>query len=251
MLKQIVKDREKLLVGNELSDVHCHLDMFKDPFVIAKDALFGGVSIIITAGGSEASSLSAVKMADGDNVFAVIGIDPQNAANDAGFVDQLPGIIKSNRRVVGIGEIGLDYSMGIDREIQVGVFERQIEIAKSLDVPIVVHSRKAISEVAELVKAHGVKKAVFHFFEGDENMASDLADLGYLISIPPIESSRRKRVINKLSIDSIVVETDSPAVGKSPLDVIKVVELVSEIKGIPFNETSMRITHNVKKLFSI
>ena len=92
---------------------------------------------------------------------------------------------------------------------------------------------------------------MFHFFEGDEAKASELAELGYLISIPPIESSRRKRVINELSIDSIAVETDSPVVGKSPLDVIRIVEWIAEIKGISFDDASMRITQNVKKLFSL
>ncbi len=251
MLKQLASSKESLLVGNELVDAHCHLDLFPEPLIASKDARFGGVSLIITAGGSKASSLAAIKMADGELVFAVIGIDPQGAQADSGFVDQIAALVKSHKNIVGIGEVGLDRKVGADMKLQMKVFEEQIDIAKSLNVPIVVHSRGAIDEVMATVKKHGVKKAMFHFFEGDENMARSLADMGYLLSIPPIESPRRRRVINALDIDSIAVETDPPAVGKSPLDVIKIVEWIAEIKGIPFNEASLRITQNVKKLFSL
>ncbi len=251
MLKQLVKGNEASLLGNELVDAHCHLDMFSDPLVVQKDAQFGGVGLIITAGGSRASSLAAIKVSDGERVFAVIGIDPQGIAKDSDFVEEIEKLVKSDRKIVGIGEIGLDYKVGPEKELQKKVFEKQIEIAKSLDIPIVVHSRGAMDDVIRIVKDHGVRKAMFHFFEGSEAQAKELAALGYLISIPPEESSRRKRVINALGINSISVETDSPVVGKSPLDVIKVIEWISAIKGVPFGEASMRITENVKKLFSL
>ncbi len=251
MLSQLVKDRESVLVGNELVDAHCHLDLFAEPQVAAKDARFGGVNLIITAGGSKSSSLAAIRIADGELVFAVIGVDPEWAGSDYSFIGEISSLIKSHKKIVGIGEIGLDYKVGTDRRNQTEVFEMQIDIAKSLDVPIVIHSRGAIEDVIEMVKEKEVKKAIFHFFEGDDEQAVELSRLGYLISIPPIESSRRRRIINELGIDSIAVETDSPVVGKSPLDVIRTVEWIAEIKGISFNEASMRITQNVKKLFSL
>ena len=251
MLKQVTESKEPLLIGNELIDAHCHLDMFQEPEIIKKDSRLGGLSTIITAGGSRLSSMAAIQIADGEMVFAVIGIDPQNAATDEDFIDEIAGLVKANKKVVGVGEIGLDYKVGPEKLLQMRVFERQIELAKSLAIPIVVHSRGAITDVIALVKKHAVSKALFHFFEGDETMAQELAGLGYLISIPPTESSRRKRVINALNISNISVETDSPVVGKSPLDVIRTVEWISELKGLPFNETSARITENVKKLFSL
>ncbi len=252
MLDQVLKEREPLLSVNELADAHCHLDAFPDPATTIKDARFGGVSTMITAGGSRMSSLEAMRIAGGsDGVFAVIGVDPQNADRDRGFVEEIGSLIKANDKVVGIGEIGIDNKVGAEKRIQEEVFERQIEIAKGLDLPIVVHSRKAIDEVIEIVKRHKVRKALFHFFEGDEEKAELLAGMGYMISIPPIESQRRKRVINKIDIRNIAVETDSPVVGRSPLDVIRTVGWIAEIKGIQFDEASLRITQNVKRLFSI
>ncbi len=251
MQQQVTRERDSLVAGNELVDAHCHLDMFPDPKTTATDAKFGGVNLIITSGGNRAASLAAIKVSDGKLVFSVIGVDPEGAKDDSKFVDEIAGLVKSHRTVVGIGEIGLDYKIDTDRELQQKVFEKQIEIAKSLDIPVVIHSRQAIEEVTETIIRLGVKKAMFHYFEGDEQQAKALAERGYLISIPPIESSRRRRVINALSIDSIAVETDSPVVGKSPLDVIRIVEWIAEIKGIPFGEASLRIMENIKRLFSL
>ncbi|MCL4364826.1 TatD family hydrolase [Candidatus Marsarchaeota archaeon] len=251
MLNQVVQERISTLSANELVDAHCHLDLFPDPLLAVKDAVYGGVSTMITAGGSRISSLSAISIADGLNVFAVIGIDPQGAENDSNFVDEIVGLIKSNRNVVGIGEIGLDYGVNVNKELQRQVFEEQIEKAKALDVPIVIHSRRAIGDTIAIVEEHMVRKALFHYFEGDETQAEMLAGRGYLISIPPFETSRVRRIINALSVGSVAVETDSPVVGKSPVDVIKTVEWIAQIKGIAFNDAAHRITENIKRLFSI
>ncbi len=237
--------------GVELADAHCHLDLFDNPGIAISDARMGGIRFMITAGGNRLSSMSAISMADGDSVFAVIGVDPQGAEKDSNFVEELERLVKSNTAVVGIGEIGLDYKIDVDRGLQRQVFEEQIEIAKSLDMPIVVHSRQALDDAMAIVKEHMVKKAMFHYFEGDENQAVSLAESGYLISIPPFETSRRRRVINAISVGSIVVETDSPVVGRSPIDVIKTAEWIAQIKGMAFADVAHRTTENVKKLFSI
>jgi len=238
--------------GIELTDAHCHLDLFDDPRLTIQDARMGGVNIMITAGGSRSSSMAAIKITEHEkNVFAVIGIDPQGAVEDADFVGKIKELVKTHRSVIGIGEIGLDYKVGAEKALQKKVFEEQMEIARLLDVPIVVHSRQAIEDVTALVIKHGVKKAMFHYFEGDEQQAKALADMGYIISIPPSESGKRRRVINALDINSLAAETDSPAVGKNPIDVIRVVQYIAGIKQIPFEEASACTTENVKKLFSI
>lgn len=238
--------------GVELVDAHCHLELFEDYRIVVSDARMGGVRTIITSGGSKASNLSAVDMADGKGVFAVIGIDPAASGKDRAFISQIPGIVKSEKKVVGIGEVGLDYKLpDFDEDVQKSVFLEQIGIAKKMDIPLVVHARGAIDDAMLLVEEQKVKKAMFHFFEGNEEQALRLAGMGYLISIPPIESARRRRIINALGLNSIAVETDSPVVGKSPIDVIKTVGWIAQIKGLNFEDAATRITQNVKKLFSI
>ncbi len=243
---------ESQQIGIELVDAHCHLELFEDYKIAISDARMAGIRWMITAGGSRASSNAAIKIAEGKSVFAVIGIDPSAPPEDSSFIPEISGIIKSNKNVIGIGEIGLDYKVSkVDKELQKKIFVDQIKIAKELDVPIVIHARGAIEDVMRIVDEQKVKKALFHFFEGDEKQARHLADKGYLISIPPIESSKRKRVINSLELSSIVVETDSPVVGRGPIDVIKTVGWIAQIKGMTFSNTAVEITQNVKKLFSI
>lgn len=252
MLQQSTRNIEKYQhVGNELVDAHCHLELFKDPQTTISDSVMGGVRLIITAGGSRTSSIAAMDLADGKNVFAVIGIDPAYALKDGDFLGEIEDIVKANKGVVGIGEVGLDYKIDVPKDVQKEVFEDQIEIARSLGIPLVIHSRQAIDDVMAVVREHKVRGAMFHYFEGDEKQALELADMGCFISIPPVESSKRKRVINSLDISNLVVETDSPVVGKTPLDVIKAVEWIAQIKGMGFDETAHRLTQNVKKVFSL
>ncbi len=236
----------------ELIDAHCHLELFENYKTAISDAYMAGVKSIITAGGSKKSSMSAIKIAEEHNVFAVIGVDPSFSGTDAEFVHELKKIIKSNSKIVGVGEIGLDYKLPkVDKELQKTVFAEQIGIANELEIPIVVHARGAIDDAMAMVEEAKVKKAMFHFFEGSEVQAKHLAEHGYLISIPPLESSRRKKIISALKLDDIVVETDSPVVGKSPIDVIKTVGWIAEIKGLDFKNAAHGVTQNVKRLFSI
>lgn len=238
--------------GIELVDAHCHLELFDNPKITVADARMAGISCIITAGGSKKSSIAAIEVADGKTVFAVVGIDPSFAKADGAFVLELVDIIKSDKRIVGLGEIGLDYKIaGFDEQLQKKIFIEQLDIAKKLDFPVVIHARGAIDDVIKIIEERRIKNAMFHFFEGSEEQAVKLAHMGNFISIPPIESSRRKKIINSIELSNIVVETDSPVVGKSPIDVIKTVGWIAEIKGVEFKDAAQQITHNVKKLFSI
>lgn len=235
-----------------LSDAHCHLDLFQNPMQTVEEALGNGVRVMVTCGVGERSSAAAISIAQHKNVFATIGIDPEHADSDYSYLERLEKDVLSSRKVVGIGEIGLDYKNGIeDREKQKEVFKRQIEIAKRLEMAIVVHSRNAMPDVMEIVMNSGIKKAMFHYFEGDEVQAKALAQRGYVISIPPFESSKRKRVIKALEMKNIVAETDSPAVGKSPSDVSAVLKMIAEIKGISFEEAAHGATETLKELFYI
>lgn len=236
-----------------LIDAHCHLDLFPNPEEVVNSAVANGIEAMITAGGSSKGNLASLKIAGHDRVFAVIGIDPLAAQTEFGLIDNLEEVMLTSRKIVGIGEIGLDAKV-LDRvpiEVQRNAFGRQLDIAKVHDMPVVIHSRGMIGEVMKMLQERRVKKAMFHFFEGDERQAAELAGMGYLISIPPAESSKRKRVIKELDLSSMVFETDSPVVGKDPADVAKVVRLVADLKGFSFEEVALRAAQNVKGFFYI
>lgn len=246
-------ERAKQEVLGEFSDAHCHLNLFNDPYETVRKAKAEGVGTIITAGGSAKDNFENTKMAEQLGVFAVIGIGPDFSAKDSASVLEVDGLIKSSRHVVGIGEIGLDQkvleSNGI--EVQRDVFAKQLKIAKDLNLPVVIHCRGMLDETVSMLSKMQIKKALFHFFEGDENQAVELANKGYLISIPPAVTGKRKRIINAVSISNLVVETDSPIVGETPADVIGVCETIAKLKGVTLDEVAAKTTENIRRLFYI
>lgn len=246
-------ERQKSFQHFVFSDAHCHLNLFENPGDAVREAKEKGVGTIITSGGSSKDNFENARIAESEHVFAVVGIGPDFAASDSSFSVEIAGLIKKSMKIVGVGEIGIDVNvadkndLGLQRE----VFSRQVQIAKDLDMPVVIHSRGALEEITRVLAEMRVKKALFHFFEGDEKQALELAKNGYLISIPPAWTGKRKRIIKEVNLNSIVVETDSPIVGKTPADVIGVCETIAKLKGVSLEEVATKTTENIRRLFYI
>lgn len=237
----------------EFSDAHCHLNLFDNPADAVQEARMKGVGTIVTAGGSAKDNFECARIAEREGVFAVVGIGPDFAASDASSVVEIAGIIKNSMKVVGIGEIGIDVKVADKNglELQKALFVKQVLVAKDLNLPVVIHSRGSLEQVSDILIENGVRKALFHFFEGDEQQAVELSKRGYLISIPPAMTGKRKRIINELGLNSLVVETDSPVVGKTPADVIGVCETIATLKGVSLEEVAAKTTENIRSLFYI
>ncbi len=237
----------------EFADAHCHLNLFENVNEAVGDAWKKGVGLIITAGGSGKDNAETLKMVEHEHVFGVVGIGPDFSAKDSHFVKEIEKQVKSNRKIVGIGEIGIDMKVADvnNLALQEEIFTKQVRIAKDLDMPIVIHSRHALEKTVDIIEREKIKRVMFHFFEGDEKQARELAKKGYLISIPPIKSGKRKRIIKEVDLKSIVVETDSPIVGKTPADVIRVCETIAELKGVSLEEVATITTENIRRLFYI
>ena len=235
-----------------LVDAHCHINLTKNPKEAISSALENGVAAIICSGDSLKDSEECIELADGKRIFATIGVGPDFACKETNYVEWLKEKIKENKgKVVGIGEIGLDAKVECNVKKQEEVFRDQIKLAKEFGMPIVVHSRQMINRVIEILKEEKAEKAMLHFFEGDEKQASELASRGYFLSFPPLESSRRNRIIKMLSLSNIVTETDSPFAGKEPSDVLKAVEIIARIKGVSMESAADAITQNIRNLFNI
>lgn len=235
-----------------LADAHCHLALFAEPEQAIESARTKGIGLIITASDSVEESVTSIKLANGKDVFATIGISPEFAKQEEGRIEEIEELANSNRgKVVGIGEIGLDAKADATLEVQEKVFEAQLEIAKRLEMPVVIHSRGMLDRVIELIERAKPKAAMFHFFEGDELKATELARQGYYISIPPALTSKRKRIISALDLRNIVAETDSPVVGKAPEEVRKVIEQIASIKSLSFEYVAQQIAQNIRNMFSI
>ena len=248
--KTVIK--ENLLDRAEMSDAHCHLELFKNPLDTIAKAREEGIGIIITSGGTVDGNTGAIEMTNYDGVFATIGIDP-SAIEDANSIDDIEMQIKANPKIIGIGEIGLDakYTDKYGLELQKDIFREQIKIAEALEIPVVVHARSMMKHVIEIIEEFPKVRFMMHFFDGALEEAQKLAGMGHLISIPPRLSSNRKKIIKHLDISNIVVETDSPVAGHSPLDVKETLEVIAKMKDISFYDVASMVTGNLKRFFYI
>lgn len=237
-----------------MSDAHCHINLFDDPDAVIKNTISSGVSIIVTAGGSRKDNIEVDEITRRTKIFGVVGIGPDVAGREEVDISSIGQIASLNKYVVGIGEVGLDFKITQDPgeiEAQRRVFLKQIELSKQLDIPLVIHARKAIREVIDILVGNDVEKAMFHFFEGGVDEARLAEKNGYLISIPPLHSTKRKRVIDAVGMSTLVAETDAPVAGSVPGDVRKSIEYIAQIKRLDVDEVIVKTSDNVREFFYI
>lgn len=263
-------------------DVHCHLNFKafeKDLDKTIKKAFSAGVEIIINTGTSLKSSLKAVELASKyDNLYAIVGIHPHHADKvEAGWEKELKKMAQ-NKKVVGIGEIGLDYysykSNGIvDPKLQRNVFEAQIQIASDLKLPLQIHNRHAGEDIVEILKSHKnlLKNPIpgmFHCFAGTLDILKDALDLGFYIGfdgnitykgLAPGERVSLSNLCKNTPLERIVTETDAPFLtpepnrgGRNePSYVIITGTKIAEIKAISKKDLDSITTQNAKQIFNI
>jgi len=166
---------------------------------------------------------------------------------------------------VAIGEIGLDYYRNLSpRTVQEQAFERQIELARELRLPVIIHDREAHADILQVLRSVGSDIiGVMHCFSGTVELARDILKLGYFISLAgPVTFPNARnlhRLVRQLPEDSIVLETDCPWLapqskrGKrnEPAFIVETARMVAELKGIPFDELVDITSRNAKQLFNI
>ncbi len=253
-----------------LFDTHAHMD--DDRFDPDRDEMIKrcfeeGVSLILNAGSNMATSVKSIGLADKyDGIYASVGVHPHDASTmDEASIEVLANLA-AHKKVKAIGEIGLDYYYDYSpRDIQKKRFIQQIDLARQLKLPIIVHDRDSHQDVMDIFKNTGVKSVggVLHSFSGSVEMARECLKLGLYLSISgPVTFSNAKKtveVVREVPLDMLLIETDSPYLtpvpnrGKRnyPAYVRFVAEKVAEIKGITFEEVAQKTMENGKRLFSI
>ena len=190
-------------------------------------------------------------------LYASIGIHPENV-NDCDL-NKLEELIKNNN-IIAIGEIGLDYYWVKDnKEEQKDLFEKQIILAEKYNLPIIVHSRDSIQDCYDIIKKHKVR-GVIHCFTGSYEMANNFIKLGFKIGIGGVvtfKNSKLYKVIEKIDLDNILLETDSPYLtpepnrGKKndPSNTFFGASKIAEIKNISIEEVISKTAHNTRDFF--
>lgn len=268
--KQIIKPQ--LTPGTVLVDTHCHLDMdaYEDELeTVIQSAADAGITRIVTIGIDLSSSHKAVELARRfPQVWSTIGIHPHNAASiNTDTWEQLKLLARDKKnKVVGYGEIGLDFAKNYaPRDVQIKYFELQLEMAKELNLPVIIHDRDAHDETLTILKAHAPFPAngVMHCFSGDIELARRIIELGLFISIPGIvtfnKSDIMQQVAGEIPLEQLILETDGPFLspvpyrGKTnkPEYLLYTAQKIAEIRGISLDDIAKMTTFNAETLFRL
>lgn len=245
-----------------LIDTHCHLT---DNYVsgdlddVLTRATTAGVGMIICPTANPADIPGAIKIAEThNNIFATIGIHPEYAGVDA--TQYLTDAVLTHPRVVGVGEIGLDYHCGNEnRTAQIKLFEQQLELAKKYALPVAVHTRDAEDDTIAILNSD--VRGVMHCFTSSWNMAKTMLDRGFYFSASGILTFKNageiRETFAKIPIDRIVIETDSPYCapvphrGKvcEPAFVADTARVLAQIKNLHLDELAPILAENTNKLY--
>ncbi len=257
---------------NEI-DFHCHLDMkeFDDSRKEIVSACFNsGFSKLTTvADAYEVRSLDITKeiLEYNENIFCTVGGHPHNANQYDELVEKrlLHFYEQHQQRTVAIGEIGLDYHYNFSTpENQVRAFKRQIALAKELELPLVIHSRKAENVTLKILEETSFTlPVVFHCYTGSMEDAQEILKRKYYISISGIvtfkNSAFLRDIVQVIPLDQLFTETDSPYLSPVPFRgkvnnpgrVSLVVEKIAEVKGISTETLNAAVNNNFNRFAGI
>lgn len=257
-----------------LVDTHCHL--YFEQFDADRDEVFAaarreGVRAFVNVGIDEPTSRAALKLAvSRPDTYATVGLHPHSAegADDALF-RRLEAITQESKRVVAVGECGLDYFKSTaPREEQARVFSRMAALAAGRNLPLVVHSRDAFKDtlgvLAEAEKQNGKKpKAVFHCFSYDAEALAEAIERGFLVSFTANvtfpSAVPLREAVRRVPMDRFFIETDAPYLAPQPkrgkrnepafLPIL--VRTIAELKGAAEREVEDASSRNAEKFFGI
>ena len=247
-------------------DTHCHLSKedYNDIDLIINNNRAANVDKIIISGCTRDTIIESLELAKRyDDVFLTIGFHPSEVLlttdNDLIFLEKS----LNNNKVVGIGEIGLDYHY--DKEnimAQQNLFRKQLLIARKYKLPVVIHSRDATLDTINILSEYPDIKCVIHCFSGSVETAKKYISMGYMLGIGGVltfKNSNLYKVIKEIGLDNIVIETDSPYLTPEPYRgkknsskyIYLVVKKISEILDIDEDVVSKKILNNTYCMFDL
>ena len=225
-----------------LIDVHCHLtapEFEGRGKEIIEKSVETGVKAIITSGLGYEDGLKALEISDYRIVYPSLGMSPYMLE---GYEQVMELIRMESKRIVAIGEVGLDYWHVKDdegRDRQKKVFREFIELSKELDLPLVIHSRSAGKYALEILFEMKAERVIMHAFDGAAKYAVRAVEKGYMFSIPPsiARSQQKRNLVKRIPLENLLLESDSPVLSpiagqiNYPWNIIVSAEWIGRIKG--------------------
>lgn len=247
-------------------DSHCHLskDYYENLDEIINKAKENEVKALIISGCDKNGIIEGLEIINKyPNIYMTIGFHPSEANltidEDLFWLEKL---IKENEKIIAVGEIGLDYYWDKDnKELQRDLFQKQLDIATRLNLPVVIHSREATQETYDILKEYNLK-GIIHCYSGSLEMAQQYIKLGYKIGIGGVVTFKNTNlvdVVKVIDLKDITLETDSPYLaptpyrGKqnSPEYIPLIAEKIAGIKETTKEKVGEITTNNVETLFNI
>lgn len=256
----------------KIFDTHAHYDdkaFFDDrEFLLDEGLRAGGVTNVTNIGCDMRTSMSSLRIAEKyDYIYASIGVIPHHVGEmTEEDIDKLREMAKSSKKVVAIGEIGLDYYYKEpDREIQKKWFVRQMELARELSLPVVIHSRDAAEDTIRLMKETRAEEigGVIHCYSYSEEISREFLKMGFSFGIGGVvtfkNSKKIKKAVEAIPIENIVLETDSPYLTPTPFRGKRndsrylpyVIREIAELKGISEEEVAEKTFENAQRLYRL
>ncbi|XP_042301745.1 putative deoxyribonuclease TATDN3 isoform X2 [Sceloporus undulatus] len=255
-------------------DCHCHLaapDFEADIESVLEEAKKAKILALVVVAEHSGDFEKIIQLSERHSgfVFACLGIHPvqssptgcEHSATLQDLDAALPLIELYKDQLLAIGEVGLDFtprfaSTEEQKKGQRQVLIKQIQLAKQFDLPLNVHSRSAGRPTINLLKEQGAEKVLLHAFDGKPSVAMEGVMAGYFFSIPPsIVRSEQQKLVKQLPLESICLETDSPALGpekqvrNEPKNIFIAAEYIAKIKGISVDDVLHITTQNALKVF--
>ena len=252
-----------------LFDTHAHINdpvFDEDRDAVLRSLKEKGVGLVMNPGCSLENSLQAIDLANTyDFMYAAVGTHPDTADEvDDAVIDRYRTLCLENPKVKAIGEIGLDYYYEtIPRDIQQRAFRLQMDLARELKLPVIVHERNAHDDGMRIVKEYPDVTGVFHCYSGSAEMARQLVDMGWFIGFTGVLTFKNARkaveTAERIPLERIVLETDCPFMAPEPFRgkrndpgyLYRMAQRLAEIRGISVEEVTAITTENAKRLYRI
>ncbi len=250
-------------------DTHAHYD--DEAFNEDREVLLGllpkeGVSHVMTCGTNLVTSYRSLQLAKKyDYIYCALGFHPEEAHEERkGDLDTIVELLKTEEKAKAVGEIGLDYywEENAPRDVQIDLFRRQIEIAKELDLPVIVHDREAHEDTFSILSEMR-PKGVLHCYSGSKEQALQYTEMGFYIGLGGVVTFKNARkaveVAESIPIDKLLLETDCPYMAPVPHRgerndsrlISLVAEKIGEIRGMDPQEILDITNSNAEEFFGI
>lgn len=250
-----------------LTDSHCHVTMSTDGRAALDRARAAGVRGFVVPATSLDDAEAAIEVAESNaDAWAAVGFHPHEASRFDDAAEARIRELASHERVVGIGEIGLDYYYDHSpRETQRDALVRQLGIARDLDLPVIIHNRESTGDLLDLLRSENARDArgILHSFTESLEVARELLDLGYLISFSGIVTFRSaemlREVAKALPRDRVLIETDTPYLApvpkrgreNEPAFVVHVAEELGRLWGEPVERVGALTSAGFERVFGV